>query len=178
MPTVWDDTKVIQSSIAQYAVVARRSGEDWFIGAMNAGTTRTLNVPLDFLSSGKAYIAHRFIYDPSVPTRTHVRIDRTNVLNSTALQVTLGAASGEAIRITPVERMAFRSISCDPNGAVSLVATGKLSQPYSLRASPNLSPPLLSWSLISTGLVTTNPFMLIDSTAMGLARRFYLLSTP
>jgi len=168
---------VIQGSIGQYAIVARRSGEDWFVGAMNAGTNRTFDLPLSFLTPGRGYIAHCFSYDPSVPTRTHVRVDRPKVDASTVLQVALGAASGEAIRITPIERMAFKSISRDPSGTVTLTATGKLSQPYSLWASGDLTQPPWKWGLLSTSLVTTSPFVATDPTASG-ATRFYLLSTP
>ncbi len=94
------------------------------------------------------------------------------------LQVTLGAASGEAIRITPVERMAFQSISRDPSGTVTLSATGKLSQPYSLWGNGSLTQPLSNWGLLSTSLVTHSPFVCTDPTAAGLTQRFYLLSTP
>jgi len=40
VPTVWDDTKVIHGSIGQYAVIARKSGSDWFIGCMNSAQPR------------------------------------------------------------------------------------------------------------------------------------------
>lgn len=101
MPKVWDDTKVLQGAIGQYAVVARRSGEDWFIGAMNAGAPQTLEARLDFLTPGRDYIAHRYSHDPSLTTRTRVRIDRVRVTAADVLQLPLDATSGEAIRITP-----------------------------------------------------------------------------
>ncbi len=34
-PTVWDDSKALQGEIGEYIVEARRSGSDWFVGAMN-----------------------------------------------------------------------------------------------------------------------------------------------
>jgi hypothetical protein len=33
-------------------VIARRSGEDWYIGGMTAGEERALELPLDFLGDG------------------------------------------------------------------------------------------------------------------------------
>ena len=101
VPTVWDDTKVIHGRIGQYAVLARRSGESWFIGCMNAEAPRTLDVPLDFLDAGRSYVAHFYSDDPAAPTRTHVRIDRRIVDSSTALKVELGSQGGQAIRIHP-----------------------------------------------------------------------------
>jgi alpha-glucosidase len=107
LPTVWDDTKVIQGSIAQYAIIARRSGEDWFVGAMNAGTTRTLDVPLNFLTSGQSYIANRYAHDPTATNRTQVRITRTLVTSADTLQTTLTASSGEAMWLRRPPNIAF-----------------------------------------------------------------------
>ncbi len=101
-PTVWDDTKVIHGSIGEYAVIARRSGESWFIGYMNSGKPRTLDVPLDFLEAGKEYVAHIYSDDPAVQTRTHVRIDRFAVDSDTTLKMSASKQGGQAVRIEPV----------------------------------------------------------------------------
>jgi alpha-glucosidase len=102
VPTVWDDTRVIHGAIGEYAVLARRSGERWFLGCMNAVRERTLRVPLDFLDEGREYLAHVYADDPSVPTRTRVRIDRLAVSSTSVLEVSLSARGGQAIRIEPV----------------------------------------------------------------------------
>jgi len=102
VPTVWDDIKVLDGQVGQYAVLARRSGDCWYLGAMNAGQSRTLQVPLAFLDRGRAYTAHLYCDDPSVATRTHVRIDRRPVDAGTVLELVLTAQGGEAIRIRPV----------------------------------------------------------------------------
>ena len=52
VPTEWDDTKVLDAKIADYVVVARRSGRDWYIGAMTDWTPRSLDIDLSFLSDG------------------------------------------------------------------------------------------------------------------------------
>ncbi|MGB2806159.1 MAG: glycoside hydrolase family 97 N-terminal domain-containing protein [Sedimentisphaerales bacterium] len=100
-PTVWDDTKVIHGSIGEYAVMARRSGDNWFIGCMNSGQPRTFNVPLEFLDTGSKYIAHVYSDDPAVPTRTHVRIERFVVDRDTVLKMDVSAKGGQALRIVP-----------------------------------------------------------------------------
>lgn len=101
VPTVWDDTKVIHGEIGEYAVIARRSGKDWYIGCMNSNEPRTLEVPLRFLANNKPYTAHIYSDDPSIQTRTHVRIDRFGVNSETILKPTMTAKGGQAIRITP-----------------------------------------------------------------------------
>jgi len=103
LPTVWDETRVIHGRIGQYAVIARRSGESWFIGCMNAGERRTLDIPLDFLREGRLYMAHIYQDDASVPTRTHVRVERKPVAHSIVLQAAMSAKGGQAIHIEPAE---------------------------------------------------------------------------
>ena len=101
VPTVWDDTKVIHAKIGEYAVLARRSGESWFIGCMNGDAPRTLDVPLVFLDKGRPYVAHIYSDDPTTSTRTHVKISRWLADSSTILRAELPALGGQAIRIHP-----------------------------------------------------------------------------
>ena len=101
VPTVWDDTKVIHGEIGRFAVIARRSGTNWFIGCMNNNVARVLEVPLTFLDEAKTYAAHIYSDDPSIQTRTHVRIDRYLVNSKTILKAAMPAKSGQAVRIVP-----------------------------------------------------------------------------
>lgn len=52
VPTEWDDTKVLDAQIAEYVVVARRNGREWYIGAMNNWTARSRQIDLSFLPEG------------------------------------------------------------------------------------------------------------------------------
>jgi alpha-glucosidase len=52
VPTEWDETRVLDARIADYVVVARRNGHDWYIGAMNDWTVRDLEIDLSFLPDG------------------------------------------------------------------------------------------------------------------------------
>jgi alpha-glucosidase len=52
VPTEWDDTKVLDARIADYIVVARRNGKDWWVGAMSDWTARDVAVDLSFLGDG------------------------------------------------------------------------------------------------------------------------------
>ncbi len=51
--TVWDKTKVLDAKVGDYIVTARKSGEDWFIGAMTDYDARTLNISFSFLDEGE-----------------------------------------------------------------------------------------------------------------------------
>ena len=101
VPTVWDDTKVIHGQIGEYAVLARRTGENWFVGYMNGNDPHTFDVPLDFLDKDRRYIAHIYTDDPAVSTRTHVKISRCIVDSLSVLKAELCPRSGQAIRIHP-----------------------------------------------------------------------------
>ncbi len=100
-PTVWDQTKVLEGRIGEYAIMARRSGSDWFMGFMNSGQARTFDVSLDFLDSGRKYVAHIYSDDPAVATRTRVRIDRFAVDRDTVLKMAASEKGGQAVRIVP-----------------------------------------------------------------------------
>ena len=52
IPTVWDETKVIDGRIAEYIATARRSGDTWYIGAMTDWNARDLSLDLSFLGDG------------------------------------------------------------------------------------------------------------------------------
>jgi len=176
MPTVWDETRVLQGSIGQYAIIARRTGTQWFIGAVNANSTRTFNVPLDFLPPGQKYSENVYSQDSSVPTRTHVRIDRYVVDSTGTLSITLAASGGEAVRLLPANPPAIQSLAQLPGGGLGLTITGMVSLPYSLWTSPDLALPATNWTLLSRGLLTNNSFLWNDP--LTLTQRFYRCSTP
>jgi alpha-glucosidase len=49
VPTKWDETRLLGGKVGEYIVIARRSGKDWFIGAMTDENARELSIKLDFL---------------------------------------------------------------------------------------------------------------------------------
>lgn len=57
VPTVFDDTKVLDAKIGAYAVIAKRKNKDWFVGAMTDWTERSLEIDFSFLSPGITYTA-------------------------------------------------------------------------------------------------------------------------
>lgn len=52
VPATWDETRFVTGAIDDHVVVARRSGNDWYVGGMTVGPKR-IDVPLNFLGSGK-----------------------------------------------------------------------------------------------------------------------------
>jgi alpha-glucosidase len=104
VPTVWDDTKVLNAKIGAYATVARRSGNDWFVGSINAVERRTLTIPLSFLTPGKKYTAH--IYGDGAPDgsdRTKVACSTRVVTGSDTISADLADNGGYAVRLEPLQ---------------------------------------------------------------------------
>lgn len=52
VPTVWDETRLLSGDPGGEAVLARRSGDRWFVGGIAAGDARTLSAGLGFLPEG------------------------------------------------------------------------------------------------------------------------------
>ena len=53
VPTVWDETKVLNGEPSKYITIARRHGSDWFLGSMTNWESRDLEIPLSFLGAGE-----------------------------------------------------------------------------------------------------------------------------
>ena len=103
-PTVWDESKALEGEIGEYIVQARRSGNDWFVGAMNGLSARdiTLNTA-GFLQKGKKYRVEIYNDDPSLQTRTKVSSTAMVIKAGKQLKLHLQASGGAALRFVPVK---------------------------------------------------------------------------
>ncbi|WP_200979750.1 glycoside hydrolase family 97 protein [Echinicola sp. 20G] len=99
IPTVWDDTKVLEGEIGEYATIARRNGDSWYVGSLTAGTERKVNIPLSFLSKGNVYEAEVFYQTKQDLLDNKVSIDKMEVTNETVLSRDLLANSGMGVII-------------------------------------------------------------------------------
>ena len=53
IPTIWDETKVLDAKVGEYILLARRNGNTWYIGAMSDWNTREMEIIFSFLLEGK-----------------------------------------------------------------------------------------------------------------------------
>ena len=53
IPTVWDETRVLDGRIGEYIVTARRKGSTWYVGGITDWTPRDLKVDLSFLGGSR-----------------------------------------------------------------------------------------------------------------------------
>lgn len=98
IPTVWDDIKVLGGYPGQYIVIAKRSGKDWYIGAMTNDTARALPLKLDFLPAGKYTLSSwaDVISSPQSLTRSEKKVTASSEIN-----IHLDIAGGWVAKITP-----------------------------------------------------------------------------
>lgn len=52
IPVEWDETRVLDAHVGEYVVLARRRGQEWFVGAITNWEPRPFDLKLDFLGSG------------------------------------------------------------------------------------------------------------------------------
>lgn len=95
IPTTWDETRLIDGFPGEYVTIARRNGENWFVGSMT-GEERTVELTLDFLGEGSynAYIYENRLDDTGLSLREIV------VTKGDGIVLELTKGSGAAMMIT------------------------------------------------------------------------------
>ncbi|ARS38442.1 alpha-glucosidase [Sphingobacteriaceae bacterium GW460-11-11-14-LB5] len=96
LPTVWDDTRVFDGKIGEYGTIARKNGNDWYLGTMT-DQSRSFTLPLNFLDRKTKYEATIYTDDSSLQTATKILIRKIEVNSSTVLSFDLKAKGGEAV---------------------------------------------------------------------------------
>ncbi|MGH9540189.1 MAG: glycoside hydrolase family 97 C-terminal domain-containing protein, partial [Terriglobales bacterium] len=94
-----DETRVLDAKLGQYVLVARRSGRDWYVGAMTNWTGRDLEVDLSFLPPGTFSMD---AYQDGVNADRNAsdyKKTKTQVSNTQKLKITLAPGGGWAARI-------------------------------------------------------------------------------
>ena len=101
VPTVWDDTKALAGASGRYLALARRSRDDWFVGAINGSDARALGLSLAFLDPGRAYIAHLYTDSPPGASPQKTVYAYRKVVSTERIDLALATGGGTAIWLTP-----------------------------------------------------------------------------
>jgi alpha-glucosidase len=101
VPTVWDDTKALDGRISEYVLVARKSSNDWYVGAMTDWTARELEVDFSFLPEGNFTMdAYQDGVNADRMASDYKKI-KMQVNKGTRLKIKLAHGGGWAARIHP-----------------------------------------------------------------------------
>ncbi|WP_282935237.1 glycoside hydrolase family 97 protein [Paenibacillus sp. RC67] len=108
VPAAWDQTLLLEGYPGRYVTMARRNGDDWYIGAICAAGGRTCHVDLRFLDREASYRAeiyeevfgpldhYRFKHSTDITVRTDI------VTHADTLHLPLRVNGGAVIRLTKI----------------------------------------------------------------------------
>jgi len=102
LPTVWDETKVLEGDMEDFATIVRRSGDDWFLGSLNGTTRRKVNWNCNFLDKGKKYKAVIYTDDSTMNTTTKVKMRTMTIDYHSKISLNVSARNGVAVHIFPL----------------------------------------------------------------------------
>jgi len=101
VPASWDETRALQGYPGETLTVARRKGQDWYVGSITNWTPRTVTLPLSFLGDG-SWTAQ--IYEDAKDADQnpqHVSIEAKTVTRQDTLTLHLASGGGCALRLVP-----------------------------------------------------------------------------
>lgn len=55
VPVTWDETRILDASLGEYIITAKRKGEKWYIGGMANSKAHSFTIKADFLKKGLNY---------------------------------------------------------------------------------------------------------------------------
>ncbi|MGB9893604.1 MAG: glycoside hydrolase family 97 C-terminal domain-containing protein, partial [Candidatus Saccharicenans sp.] len=103
VPTVWDETLVLEAKMGDYLAVARKNGENWYLGVMTDWTPRELELKLDFLGTGKLWQADLWLDGPNASRYASDFSHKSLPISSgELLKISLAPGGGAVVRFKPI----------------------------------------------------------------------------
>lgn len=107
VPTVFDETIALDGKVAEYAVIARKKGDTWYIGGINNWDIRNITIDLSFLSEGN-YEADIFKDGLNAnKNATDYKRETTILSAKDKMIITMQSGGGFAIRLQKIQTKAF-----------------------------------------------------------------------
>ena len=98
VPTVWDETLALDGKVGEYVIVARRSGDVWYIGGLTNWDARDVELDLNALGAG-GWNVEMFADGVNVEKNAKdYKVVRTQ--NTDKLKVRMASGGGFAARLT------------------------------------------------------------------------------
>ena len=103
VPTTWDETVPLDGKVSEYVAIARRKGNDWFIGAMTNWNERDVTLDFSFLPAGK-YAAEIFKDGVNADRNaTDYKKEIISISSGDKINIHLAPGGGWAARLSPVK---------------------------------------------------------------------------
>lgn len=104
VPTTWDETVVPAASVMEYVCIARRKGNEWWIGAINNSQARHIGFKADFLD-GQEYTAEFYTDAPDTDAHpNNLQKKRVTLHKGDPIQLVLANNGGAAIHLYPTSK--------------------------------------------------------------------------
>jgi alpha-glucosidase len=108
VPSIWSETKVLDSKIGEYVVIARKDWEEknWYLGAITNSEGRNLEISFSFLDPTKKYTAEIYTDGKEANYKSNpypVAILKQSIDSDSKLTLKLAPGGGTAIKVSLVE---------------------------------------------------------------------------
>jgi len=103
IPTIWDQTVALEGKVGEYAVVARKNGNKWYISGMTDWTARSFKATLTFLD-GKKYKMD--VLSDGINASRHAadyKISSSRVTSGDTVEIAMEKGGGWCAILTPIE---------------------------------------------------------------------------
>ena len=107
VPEIWDETRGLDGKVGEYIAIARRSGLDWYVGAMTDWNAREMTLDLSFLPEGDYKVE---LYRDGVNADRAACDYRKEVIelpSDRLLKITMAPGGGFVAKITEVVEKEF-----------------------------------------------------------------------
>ena len=98
-PTVFDESIALDGVPGEYIIQARRSGGDWFVGAMTGLEGRSVSIDTGFLPKGRYEV---LIYNDDPSAATRVSCSRIKIKAGKPVELQLQPSGGAALHFKPL----------------------------------------------------------------------------
>lgn len=101
IPVVWDDLKVIDAKVGDYILLVRRSGTNWFVGALTDWNARSMEFDLSFLPPGEYTVE---IFQDGINADRHAedyRHAEVTARSGEKMKISLAPGGGWVAKISP-----------------------------------------------------------------------------
>jgi alpha-glucosidase len=103
VPTSWDETRVLKGEIGEYIVIARRKGENWFIGGMTNESMRKTSFILDFIKTGNYNALTYKDGQGANEEPKNIDINSSVVTSSSEIIMEMAKGGGFVMQLSPVK---------------------------------------------------------------------------
>ena len=99
IPTVWDKTVALDGKVGEYCIIARRAGDEWYVGGMTNWSEREVEIDLSFLGEGN-FVATEFVDGPNASKIGRDFLKKSaEVKGGSKLKVKMAVGGGFAMKL-------------------------------------------------------------------------------